>query len=316
MIFASKVFGKLNRGKSKIHFWFESAASYGLVLFITYVISDLGVLYLRNWTLPQKPSAPRLTRPNVQKTSDKSVYQSIINRNLFSRDGVMPDALAEKNSDGSSKREREAAPVLSQLPLELVGTIVLSKAEKSVANIDVKSKNIVIAVTPGRIIDNIATLVRVERNKAIIRNNNLGRLEYLEIKDQNKISFSSGLQDRGHSSNVKEVKQVAPNRFVLKRETVLKHTLDLSNLLMQASSVPRRKANGDVECYILTSFKEDSIFADLGINQGDCIKTVNGEAINSPAKALEVYGALKNASSVKIVVESDGRDVQKEYTIE
>jgi len=273
---------------------------------------------MRDSMLPQKAPPSKPAKPIQFATNNKGSYQDIISRNFFSPDGTIPEALASKDSgNGANRSSNEAPPVPSQLPLNLVGTMVLSKPEKSIADIEIKSKNQVMAVQPNHDIDNIATLVRVERNKAIIRNTNNGRLEYIEIKTANKLSFNNmAPPSLSAPRGTGEIKQVAPNKYVLKRETIMKHTSDLSSLLMQASTVPRRKTNGEIECYVLTSFKPDSIFADLGVNQGDCIKSVNGEPIDSPAKAMEIYNALKNSNSIKLTVESEGRDVQKDYTIE
>ncbi len=308
--------GRHSKVKSKARLLAEGLAPYILIALIGYTVSDVGIMSIRDLMLPQKAPPAKPPKPAQFNTSNKASYQSIISRNLFNQDGMIPDALALKaNPNDPNRAGVEAPPVLSQLPLNLIGTVVLTKPEKSIANIEVKSKNMVIALMPNREIDNIATLVKVERNKAIIRNTNLGRLEYIEIKNQNKLSFNNPAP-LAAPKGPGEVKQVAPNKYILKRETLLKHTSDLSSLLMQASTVPRRKANGDIECYILTSFKPDSIFADLGVNQGDCIKSVNGEPIDSPAKAMEIYNAFKTSSSIKLTVESDGRDVQKDYTIE
>ena len=311
----SSALGRQPLERSKTRLLVEAMAPYVLTVFVAYSITDLAITNFRDLLLPQKSPPPKPQGMPQISGNDKGAYQGILRRNLFSQDGTIPEALAAKSGPGASKYNNDVAPVASQLPLNLIGTIVLSNPDKSIANIEVKSKNTVIALMPNHEIDNIATLVKVERNKAIIRNTNLGRLEYIEIKNQNKLAFNNQtpspiLKGTG------EVKQVAPNKYVLKRETILKHTSDLSSLLMQASTIPRRKANGDIDCYILTSFKPDSVFADLGVSQGDCIKSVNGEPIDSPAKAMEIYNALKNSNSIKITVESDGHDVQKEYTIE
>lgn len=289
----------------------EGLAPHFLILLFSYFIADLAILSVRDYMLPQKAPQAKPQKASAVNLANKGALQSIISRNVFNPDGTIPEPMLARNSS----QAQEAPPVPSQLPLELIGTLVMTNPDHSLAEINVKSKNQVIALAPKHDIERIATLIRVERNKAIIRNLNLGRLEYIEIKSQSKLTFTGAAPTpvmRGSG----EIKQIAPNKFKLSRATIMKHTQDLSKLLMQASSIPRRKANGEIECFILTSFQPDSIYADLGVQQGDCIKSVNGEPIDSAAKAMELYNALKNSNHIKLTVESDGRDQDKEYTIE
>jgi general secretion pathway protein C len=306
--------GKNSKQKSKTMLLAEGLLPYVLMGIVAYTVVDLSILSVRDLMLPQKSPPARPVKQVQINAPNKGSYQTILGRNVFNPDGTIPDPLSSKeNKNGTPGIE--VTPVPSQLPLNLIGTVVLTHAEKSIANIEVKSKNQVIAISPNHDIDNIATLIRVERNRAIIRNTNNGRLEYIEIKSPSKLTFNNA--PAALAPHVPgEVKQIAPNKYKLSRATINKHTADLSTLLMQASTVPRRKANGDIECYVLTSFQPNSIFADLGVQQGDCIKSVNGEPIDSPAKAMEIYNTLKNSSTIKLTVESDGHDTEKEYNIE
>ena len=287
-----------------------------VAIFIGYSAADLTILSVRDNLLPSKPQNVNLTNKVPQSTSmqdSKGALQSIVSRNIFSQDGSIPEPLSAKGT--KEKPGQEAEPIASQLPLGLLGTVVHSNPAKSIAEIELKTKATAIAVRVGRDIENIANLVKVERNRIVIRNLNTSALEFIEIKTSDKkVQFNANVAPvrKGPS----EIKQVAPNKFKLSRSTITKHTQDLGKLVMQASTVPRKKPSGEIDCYILTSFQPDSIFADLGVQQGDCIKSVNGESIDSPAKAMQLYQALKSANTVKIIVESDGHDVEKEYSIE
>jgi general secretion pathway protein C len=286
---------------------------------VGYSAADLTILSFRDSFLPAKtPTAAGPLKPMGpgQTAEPKSALQNIVTRNIFSVDGTIPEPLSAKGT--KDKPGQEMAPVLSQLPITLKGTVVHSDPAKSIAEIEMKSKSASLAVRVGNDIPGLATLIRVERNKIIIRNLSTSALEYIDGKVAEKktvnAGFSTGVSPISKAPG--EVKMIAPNKFKLSRATITKHTQDLGKLVMQASTVPRKKPNGEIDCYILTAFQPDSIFADLGVQQGDCIKTVNGESIDSPAKAMQLYQSLKSANQVKIVVESDGRDVEKEYSIE
>jgi len=317
---AGKFASRPNIKKSKLRLIIEGLAPFAFALFVGYCISDLIILGVRGYMLPQTAPPSRPTKERAFQFISKGTYQPIISRNIFSADGLIPEPLSLQLAKEGKKQEEDAPPVPSSLPLQLLGTLVHSNPAKSIATIDLKGKGLTIAFTPNRDIENMATVIKVERNKVILRNLNNGRLEYIENKSNTKVSFNTSsiakptpLVQQGGSG---EVKQIAPNKYKISRQSILKHTSDLPNLLMQASTVPRKKANGEIDGFVLTSFKPDSIFAELGVQQGDVIKAANGEPIDSPAKAMELFNLLKTQSHIKLTVESDGRDVEKDYSIE
>lgn len=294
---------------------FEGLYPYIVFLFLGYFIADLTIIELRSNMIPDF-APPSIRQNNSRQTpTSRGSLSSITSRNLFSADGQIPDTLASKQEkkQNGEKQEEDQTPVPSSLPLNLVGTLVHSNPAKSIANIEVKSKSTVIAVRPEMDIDKIATLVSVERGKAIIRNTNSGRLEYIEIKDLNKISFNAPKNQA--PAKKQDVRAVGQNSFEVNRSDILKYTSDLSNVLQQAAMQPRRKANGEIDCFQFLSIQQNSIFTQLGFQKGDCLKAVGDEAIDSPNKAMEMYQKLKGSDSIKLKVERDGRDQIFDYNI-
>lgn len=289
---------------------FEKALPYLLFVFMGYCLADLIILNYRDLMLPTQPPPARPPRADIVDTVSRGAYNTIIARNIFSSDGIIPDPLVGAGKDG--KPQEDADPVPSSLPLALKGTIVHSNPAKSIANIEVRSKNQVIAYGIGRDIEGLATLTKVEREKAIFRNANNGRLEYIEMKiEGGRISFSGTAPGRSTG----DIAQVAPNKFEIKRSDLMKYTSNMSSLLQQASMIPRRGANGEIECFKFISIQPGSVYTQLGFQNGDCLKSVNGEKIDSPAKAMEMYNTLKGAPNIKILTERDGRDQEQDYTV-
>ena len=62
--------------------------------------------------------------------------------------------------------------------------------------------------------------------------------------------------------------------------------------------------------------QKGSIFEKLGLKRLDIIKEVNGEPIDSPAKAMELYNALKNTTRIDLGIERNGRLENFNYQIE
>jgi general secretion pathway protein C len=210
---------------------------------------------------------------------------------------------------------KDAPPVPSQLPLVLVGTIVHVNPNRSVATINLRNKNDQMAFMVGAVIpDNLATITKIERAKVIFRNNASQRLEYIDMKDDSKIQFG---RTAPIAKQVGVVLQKGDNEFELKRDDVNKLTNNLPELLQQARAVPRMGPNGQIECFSLADIAPGSLYEHLSLRRGDCIKSVNGEKIDSPAKAMELYNALRaNANSISLGIDRGGRDETLNYNIQ
>ena len=66
----------------------------------------------------------------------------------------------------------------------------------------------------------------------------------------------------------------------------------------------------------LFSIRPDSLYAKIGLQNGDVIRKINGYEMNSPDKALEIYQKLRDATRIEIELERRGDTVRKSYSIE
>lgn len=293
-------------------------ALYGLLLFIGFTAADLGIIYVREYFIPQ--SAPPKKAPKQQTSGyvDRSQYSAITNRNLFSSAGTIPDALAAVNA-AQNEGPREDIPVQSSLPLNLVGTLVHSDPSKSVAAIEVKSKNMSGSYMVGSEIENMAKVEKVERGIVYFRNLNNGNLEYIELNRGNtKVSFDSKPSPAaGIKAGGKEIQAIGNNTFRVKRSDLNKYLNDLSGLLMQARALPNRDPNtGEINGYRLVDYQPGSIFEQMGLPRGTLIKSAGGEPVNSIQSAMEMFNKLKKESKVKLGVEVNGSDTEYNYEIQ
>lgn len=301
---------KLKNQRPPLERWY----SYILVVFIGYCIADLTILGFRDKMLPQSAPPPRPKTLRLDSGASRGAYNTIITRNVFSSDGVIPDALALKGQDPNSQKDQ--APVQSSLPLNLIGTLVHSDPEKSIAAIELKGKNQTNSYTPKKDIEGMATIISVERTRVIFRNLNSNRLEFIEMKHDNKLAFGGGIKTAPVGGS-KEVQKIGDNNFAIKRADLLKYTSDLSTVLMQARAVPNRApGTGEINGYRLLDIQSGSIFEQLGLQRMDVIKGVDGNPVDSPGKAMELYNALKNAPKLSIQIERNGKTENMSYTIQ
>lgn len=301
-------FFNLRRG-SKGRPPFEAFYIYILALLTGYLLADLGILYVRPSMLPTQPPPVKQTRMAQQTFTSEDAYRRIQDRNIFNADGKIPPAFSSEGGEGLP----EMAPVLSQLPLKLEGTLVHANPAKSVASIASKTRNEVHAYMVDTEIEGMARVTKIERRKVIFRNLNNNRLEYIEIPKDSAVTF--GVKEPATGGD--EVKKQGEFDFTMRRADINKYTADLGSILQQARMVPNivPGTGGRVEGFRFVAIQPGSIYEKLGFKPMDVIKKVNGEDVNSPTKAMELYNALKSEGRITLSVERNGREEVFTYNV-
>ena len=290
---------------------FEPLYIYVVTALVGFAIADLSILSVRDQFLPNKAPPPKRAAPHAARLADRGTYGTITSRNIFNSDGKIPPPMG-----GGPGQESEAPPIPGTLGLNLIGTIVHANLEKSVATLSgIRGKTDPEAFSTGGEVKDasatIAKIFKVERNKVTYRNVQTGRLEYVELKEDAKISFA-GAPAKAEGP----ITKVSDTEIHVKRDELNKKLADLPSLLMQARAVPRLGPDGRVQCYQMVGIQPGSAYESLNIKVGDCIKTVNGESIDSPATAMEMFQNLKNSASVQLGIEREGRDQTMNFQVD
>lgn len=286
---------------------FEWTYIYILVIFLGLLTSDIITTSVREHMLPTKaPTVTPAIGVKQQQQQYLTDYKVISDRNIFNSDGLIPEAL---KSDGQTGGE-ELPAQLSQLPLSLIGTIVHVASEKSVASIELKGRNTIVPYSIGEDIENMAKIQRIERRKVFIKNLSTNRNEYIEIKEDLKVTF--GMKNPVSSGG--PIQQTG-NDFTVQRSFVDQKLKDLPELLQTASGQFSFN-NGRVEGYRILDVEPDSLFTQLGIRPGDLIKSVNGTPLDSPAKAMEFFNEFKSAPRIQLTINRNGRDEEVSFNVQ
>jgi general secretion pathway protein C len=281
----------------------ETVAIYALIALLGLIFADFAILEIRPRMLPSQPPPARKLSPTSTPLADRGTYNIITSHNIFNADKKIAEPVGAK----SGAVPIDAPPVPSQLPLVLLGTIVHIDPLRSVATINMKSKNNQMAFRVDHVIpDNLAKVTKIERNKVIFRNLATQRLEFIEIKDDAKINFGvTGFQPKANG----EVKQVGDTDFELKSDDVKKLTGNLPELLQQARAIPVPGG------FKVLDIQPGSIYERLGIKPNDIINGVNGEVIDTPAKAMDAYNGLRNSPNISLQIERNGQRQNLNYNI-
>ncbi len=294
----------------------KTLSIYCLLALIGYIIADLAIVSNREKFFPLPPPAARQRVQQQVAQNPRGTYNPIADRNIFNNDKKIPPPFGSTGEPTDpGKGMPDAPPVPTQLPITLLGTIVHANPLRSVATLGVKSKTgDQVAVRIDSDIEGMAVVTKIERNRVEFRNSATQRLEFVEIKDDTKVSLVSSTPQPLKQNG--EVKQKSETEFELKRDDVNKLTSNLPELLQQARAIPRMGPNGQIECFSLADIAPGSIYERLGLKRGDCIGEVNGEKIDSPGKAMDMYNALRSGSAqIQIGIDRGGRKESFNYQI-
>ena len=275
---------------------------------LAYCVVDLLMMKAYHLILPEKEISSRLTSFKNKSVNQQNKYKSLWDNNMF-HTGEIPIKLAD--SEGSPFLKD---PVLSSLSFALKGTIVHANPKRSVATLK-NLKGDTLSYKLDDIIDSQAKVTGIERGRLIFFNQNNNRLEYVVLpKDDGfKISYQSKTKKQKVSKN--SLIKRRGNNFEVNRSDINSHLEEITEILQQALVLPHHE-NGQMVGYRFEKIEEGSIYEDLGFSKGDIIKTVNGQSVKNPQKAMELYQSLKNDSQLKILVIRDGKEVELNYSVD
>ena len=90
---------------------------------------------------------------------------------------------------------------------------------------------------------------------------------------------------------------------------------DLNDLMTQVRVRPYFR-RGKPEGLIVSQIKSGSVFAKLGLMNGDIIASVNGKQMSSPEEAFQFYNSLKSGKAVSIEITRRGKKKMFTYDIQ
>jgi serine/threonine protein kinase len=129
------------------------------------------------------------------------------------------------------------------------------------------------------------------------------------------IKLSSNRQSSPEQLIGAAIKALSDSKYEVPRSELEKILANLNEVAMHARILPAFK-DGKAEGFKLFSIRPDSLYHKIGIQNGDVIKRINGEDINSPNKALEIFSKLRDSNRIDIEIDRHGTALlQKIYIV-
>ncbi len=286
---------------------------YFLLFFVSFLIADYITTSVRSRMMPEGTEGKKSRRMAKPFTPQRiSVFPGIRETNIFNEDHFIPKPFGIGRE---SFQEEEGLPVPTSLPLKLLGTIIHSVQDRSVATVQVRGKKIW-AVVKEEEVDNMFKVQKISRYKLVFRNLQNQKLEYMEIKEKDKLKI--GVVKKTSPSSPSAVASSEPTEFKFKRDEINKYLEDLPKILQDAKAVPyvNPGSDGEVGGFKLIAIKPGSVYEKLGLKRDDIIKGVNGDLVDSAQKAMELYQTLKSSDEIQLEISRNGETKTFNYTLE
>ncbi len=254
--------------------------------------------------------APKSVKPDPSP----AMLSTLGDRNLF--DGEPP--VVEESGEGG---EGEGEGSSLELSVDLLGTLVSNKPDWSLATIRVDGSSKLVRI--GVMVAEKAEVVAITSRYIILQagaNQQVVRLWDAKVADKPGVArkppvVAAGGPPGGRGDDfAKGVKKTGPNDYQIDRSMLEENLQDLSKLGMQARIVPNYEG-GKYAGFRLVGVRPDSLYKAIGLQSGDLIRRINGNEIDTPNKAIELFEQLRNSASINIDVERRGQKVTMGYQI-
>ncbi|MEC7985435.1 MAG: type II secretion system protein GspC [Myxococcota bacterium] len=247
-----------------------------------------------------KKPKKRYTKPQKSK-----YVNAIKNRNIFDSTQV--------NKVAAETPPEEGDATISDIDVQLIGTIVLKPAEQSLAWIRINSTNKTTAYGVGdALLD--ATIERIESENVWLRRNNTSELLTMYGDKKGSGSKSTPSKRKDKKDDDSGISKNGKDRYVVD-QAVFDELLSNPEKLYTQIRATEHKTDGEVDGYRVSGIRRKSIFYKLGVKNGDIIHGVNGMPLTNLNNAMEAYQSLQSSRDFSFDITRRKKKRKMEYEV-
>lgn len=225
--------------------------------------------------------------------------QVILTRNLFNSSTLAPA--------GPPPEEIEDDLQPTRLPLTLLGTAAAEDPSLAWAAIEDRERRTTLVVNVGADVKGKATVQRIERRRVVLLENGSPRELSLDSDDDQASQGRARVASRRPSPRAAQrrsprVQKLGEDRFSVPKSDVEETLRNPSNLFSQARILPKY-TDGAMVGVQVNAIKSGSIFEEIGFENGDVIKELNGITIDSPEQSAKLLQEFTEAESFSVIVQ-------------
>ncbi len=299
-----------------------------LIAVAAYLLADIANLFIASY-LEESILIPRASlsqrEREVKTTAGGMDYRSIIRGNLF--DPTMglfiPAPPVVRQAPLLQPVVVPPPVVVPKIPLNirLIGTVV-GADNPAYAVIEDRTTRRQTLYRVGDFLLEDAKITKIDRNRVLI------------LRGEEEVVFDlSGVSSSDSSDVVPSVRPVAApsptpyrgggggirqmgrDRWMLDRAEIDDAIAHLPELLTKARVVPNF-TDGKPDGFRIFAIREDSIYAKIGLQNGDILKRVNDIDVRNPQNFLQVFEQLKNEPRIAIELVRNNKEERFDYNIQ
>lgn len=254
-----------------------------------------------------------------EKPSIAPAYNRIVERNIFGATEKVEELPAEDVSPIETLEE-------TSLQLSLLGTIAGDTASARAIILDQRSRSQDIYRVGDAVQE--AEIRQILRGKVILRHGEKDEiLTMSEGEDKPKSTAAVDRRSRTaaparslarvepEAEGEEAVGEIEVETIAISQDVLQDSFNDLNELMTQVRVRPYFR-RGKPEGLIVSQIQADSIFAQLGLMNGDIIASVNGNLMSTPDEAFQFYNSLKSGEAVSIEITRRGQKRMLTYDIQ
>jgi general secretion pathway protein C len=234
-----------------------------------------------------------------------TAYQPILQRDLFKTKPVESPVMVDAIELDKLKQ--------TQLSLKLWGTII-NEPDKSYAVIEDTKKRKQSLYRVGDGVDQ-ASIKMILRKKVVLTVGGKDEILLMDDDKNKRGSSSASEPQREMPEPYEETMPEAEESVSLDRERINDALKNINQLMSQVKVRPHFQ-DGKPNGLILSHIQQNSIFSEMGLQNGDIVKGVNGNMIESVDDALKFYENLRASPTVQLQIQRQGEDIDIAYQIE
>jgi general secretion pathway protein C len=270
------------------------------------------------------PRMPSLPRPATDVPTKDA--EMVTTRNIFCLTCEPPKP--DTGPVGPVIADDPLHPPATSLPLVLLATAVSSNEDMSSASVSNSQTNRSGSYWVHEFIPDAGEIVAIRPRWVDFRNKSSQRIERLDLLGiaappppppmtptvAPPVPGVAAAEGDISADVDKGVHKIDDTHYDVDRALVDKILLDPSQIMRSARIVPSIK-DGKANGFKMYAIRPNSVYAKIGMQNGDTIQSINGFEITSPDKALEVYTKVKSANSLSVQITRRGQPVSMDYQI-
>lgn len=291
------------------------------------LISELGLIVLlawmvSGWLLPgERTESPGLMQDAAGPAVILPDLTSLLAVPLFGKPAPKAKPAAKPVA------QKTKSVVQSRLNIKLLGTVVAGDHSAAIISLAASSEQQ--AVFIGDTIQPGVKLFAVEAEAIVVERG--GMLERVSLEQSEKLSSSPlSATDSAYmgastmvpasavgTSAINTATGSAATSGVTRqvdRVTLQKKISDFPALMSEARLVPHF-VDGKSDGFVISDIVIGSLYQQVGLQNGDIIRKVNGKQVTSAQQAMDMYRALESATSIDLELMRAGQVQQVHYDI-